>query len=240
VKFWINSPSIDANAASQSTLVSMGFWLLCSVGLHIVVLATPGVAGRHPAELTSSEPANAFFLGNLQKEMSGLQVWLTAPPTEISVIPALRDSDSNMPGESRNNALAEVVDLPNLSPKAAPKPQGSPLPDRAPIVNPLNPEARYYRPNELDRKPEITKQVEPDFPLEVNPGTKGTVIVRLFIGADGALEHMNIVSSSPEGIFDKSVMKAFAGAKFSPGARGRKAVRTVLTLAVDFQSEIPR
>lgn len=113
------------------------------------------------------------------------------------------------------------------------------MPDKESETIPLVPVATYYRPAELDKRPEITRQIEPEFPLTVNPGVHGTVIAKLFIGDDGIVEQVVILFAEPSGFFEDAVTKAFAGARYSPGLRGGKAVRSQLTLAIDFFSEIP-
>ena len=104
---------------------------------------------------------------------------------------------------------------------------------------PWIPDVIYYRPDELDKRPEITKQIEPEFPLTVNPGVRGSVIAKLFIGDNGVVEQVAILSSQPYGFFETAVIQAFDGARYTPGMRGGKPVRSQLTLAIEFFSEIP-
>lgn len=103
--------------------------------------------------------------------------------------------------------------------------QGSPLPAQ-----------RYYRVNELDIKPQIRVSVDPEFPLTVNPGTRGTVVLLLFLDQEGQVEAVKSIRSTPPGIFDEAAIQAFRQARYTPGIREGKPVNVQLAIEVEFES----
>ena len=99
---------------------------------------------------------------------------------------------------------------------------------------------RYYRMSELDVRPLASVQVEPDFPLAVNPGIKGVVIARLLVSRSGQVEKVLPLRATPAGLFEDAVVNAFTGARYTPGIRGGQAVPVQIDIEIEFSSEAPR
>jgi len=76
--------------------------------------------------------------------------------------------------------------------------------------------------------------VMPEYPPEVLSGTKGRVVLRLFIGDDGRLDDVRVMRAQPAGLFDRAAVRAFAGARFTPGMKAGKPAATQLLIEVTF------
>lgn len=98
---------------------------------------------------------------------------------------------------------------------------------------PVVPLPKYYAPHELDQRPLVLTHVEPQFPIGAAVAS-GVVKLRLYLGADGRVEEIDVYESQPAGVFESAATQAFAAARFSPGMRGGKAVPVVLTLELQF------
>jgi len=208
--------------------------LACSLALHGLLLS-PAFSKDHSGVLKRSADRSRIAPDDSGRQR--LRVYLSSDFERLKSLPNLAD-------ELRGNGPSP----PSEGPSDGKVPSSGTSPDmsddhaspeaNAPLA-PLLPSTVYYRPDELDKRPEITKQIEPEFPLTVNPGTKGVVVARLFISEDGFVQQIAIVSAQPAGYFEDAVLKAFDHAQFTPGMRGGKPVRSQLTLAIDFASEVP-
>jgi len=93
---------------------------------------------------------------------------------------------------------------------------------------------RYVPASRLDKRPEIRTDVMPKYPRGVMAGTRGRVVLELYIAKDGSLDAVKVARAEPKGVFDKSAADAFAGASFSPGMQRGVAVPTLLKIEVRF------
>lgn len=91
---------------------------------------------------------------------------------------------------------------------------------------------RYYRTRELDVVPGIMTRTNPEFPDMAR--VSGKVLIRLFIDERGSVEHVAILRAEPPNVFDASARRAFLAARFTPGMKGGVAVKSQLTLQVDY------
>lgn len=92
---------------------------------------------------------------------------------------------------------------------------------------------RYYRTSELDVVPGIMTRVAPEYPQLARKS--GKVVIRLFIDERGSVERVDVLRSEPKGYFEASAQRAFLAARFTPGMKSGKPVRTQMTLQVDYQ-----
>jgi TonB family protein len=88
----------------------------------------------------------------------------------------------------------------------------------------------------LDERPRPKSQVEPEFPLVVDPGVVGVVIARLFIDDEGRVERVVVEKATPTGLFEEAVHKAFADARYTPGMRKGRPVAAQLRIEIEFRS----
>jgi len=133
-------------------------------------------------------------------------------------------------------AADPVPDLPAFVPPVAPAPSAAAgSPDAAPGAVPLLP-PRYYGPRELDVRPGILTRVEPEYPLEAaRRFLSGRVVAKLLIGETGLVQDVLIVEAEPPGYFEAAARKAFAAARFTPGMKDGRPVRSQIVLEILFE-----
>lgn len=125
-------------------------------------------------------------------------------------------------------AAAPAADAP------APGPVKSARPAADPRKPPPAPAVRYYEAVELDVKPQVMTHVMPQYPEDVLTGTRGRVVLELYVGADGTVDRTRVALSEPAGRFDGAAARAFAAARFTPGVKSGKPVASKLLIEVTF------
>lgn len=65
-------------------------------------------------------------------------------------------------------------------------------------------------------------------------GVTGTVTVRLLVNAAGGVEQAHVVSATPPGVFEASVLEAVRQWRFLPARRAGKAVAAWVVAPVRF------
>jgi protein TonB len=65
---------------------------------------------------------------------------------------------------------------------------------------------------------------------------RGRVVIRVYINETGTVDDVEVVNANPPGIFDDSAITAFRAARFTPGMKGHKAVKSLMTLEVSYGS----
>jgi TonB family protein len=91
--------------------------------------------------------------------------------------------------------------------------------------------ARYLH---IRTRPRESINVEPP-PLTHN--LEGSVRILLFINERGGLDSYRIVSSTPDGVFDKSVTDAFTHVGYEPGLIANLPVKSQLLIEVVFHKD---
>ena len=103
-------------------------------------------------------------------------------------------------------------------------------------TQPAVPGVHYYATRELDVRPGIMTRVDPEYPERAaRRFLAGKVIVRLFIDEAGKVERVAILQAEPPGYFEQPAQDAFKAARFSPGMKGGRPVKTQMTLEVNFE-----
>jgi TonB family protein len=97
----------------------------------------------------------------------------------------------------------------------------------------LPPAPGYLLGAQLDARPFPLYDIEPAFPPEADL-QEGVVTLRILIGATGNVDNVAVVSASPPGLFERSALAAFESAKFSPGMTLGVAVKSQMTVEVNF------
>lgn len=115
-----------------------------------------------------------------------------------------------------------------------------PLPQAVPAVRgvPALPAPHYYAPEELDERPLILQQVEPEWPGGATPGS-GHVRLQLYLGERGQVDAVEILESHPSGAFDAAAKEAFAAARFRPGMLAGAPVKSLVRLELLFGKSLP-
>ena len=93
---------------------------------------------------------------------------------------------------------------------------------------------RYWAGKDLEVRPQIKSHVMPEYPRDILSGTKGRVVLDLFVSATGTLDRIHVVKAEPPGRFEQAARQAFAGARYGPGLRKGKPVASRLRIEVNF------
>lgn len=124
---------------------------------------------------------------------------------------------------------------PSKQTASAKAPQAVKAPEQEyPVVNGLIAGPWYYTSRYLHRRPSPLKPIRPAYPEEAD-SVRGTVVIRLLISPEGSVDSYKIEAAAPEGLFEASVVEAFAKASYVPGAINGQAVRSQLLIEVSFE-----
>jgi protein TonB len=93
---------------------------------------------------------------------------------------------------------------------------------------------QYRRAAELDARPQIRTHVMPEYPAALPAGVRGRVVLELYISSAGTLDRIRVARAEPAGRFEQAALKAFSGARFTPGILKGKAVPSVILIEVSF------
>jgi len=109
----------------------------------------------------------------------------------------------------------------------------SPVPASEPSRPALADAPDYLQGKLLTVGPRPLDDIEPRYPDGADLRT-GKVVLRLLIGDTGHVDEVAVLRANPPGLFDAAAMEAFAKARFSPGLAGGVAVKSQMTVEVDF------
>ena len=93
----------------------------------------------------------------------------------------------------------------------------------------------YFRGSELDAKPAPLTPIEP----AATAKTAGRVIARVFINESGRADAVHIVASEPMSAFDEAVKTAFGSARYRPGTKAGRSVKSQMLVEVTFHGGPP-
>jgi protein TonB len=115
------------------------------------------------------------------------------------------------------------------TPSASTSPGSSAEPSRQALAD-----APDYLPAKLlSVGPRPLQDIEPSYPDAADLRT-GKVVLRLLIGDTGHVDDVAVVRANPPGLFDASAIEAFSKALFAPGLAGGVAVKSQITVEVEF------
>ncbi len=86
---------------------------------------------------------------------------------------------------------------------------------------------------QLDKSPKPLDDVQLEYPAEAL-ARSGTVVLRLLINERGLVDDAQVVSASPPKLFDEAARRDFIKVHFSPGERFGIAVKSQLTIEVNY------
>lgn len=100
---------------------------------------------------------------------------------------------------------------------------------------PLLVDTRWYSAREVERRPEPLGEIMPVYPEEARRrGIEGSVMVALHIDETGAVREVEVLESTPPGVFEAAVIAAYGQARFQPAVRAGRAVRYLGKYRVEF------
>jgi TonB family protein len=83
---------------------------------------------------------------------------------------------------------------------------------------------RIYKSKETDERFQILKKPEPSYTREGRRHlTKGLVVLRLILAADGTVKHIEVIKGLPDGLTEKAI-EAAQKIKFKPAQKDGKTV----------------
>jgi len=87
----------------------------------------------------------------------------------------------------------------------------------------------------VERAPRPMRKIAPVYPRDAEDrGVTGFVQLRILIGKDGGVERIEVVSSSPRGVFDAAARDAVGQWRFSPGMHEGRPVRVWVKKRLEF------
>jgi periplasmic protein TonB len=120
------------------------------------------------------------------------------------------------------------------SPKVRPRKPGSDLATGPQLGVAGGP--RYFRASELDTKPQPLTAIEPAPPAGAGK-LAGRVIARVLINEAGRADAVRVEASEPYAVFDDAVKTAFGSARYRPGTKDGRKVKSQMLIEVTFHGE---
>jgi len=140
----------------------------------------------------------------------------------------MQSSPSAPLGAEEQNPLAAVPSAQPPLPAPA-----SPLPA---LDVPLLEDPVYYTAKQLDVHPAAALPVNPDYPDALaEGGSEGFVTLKLLIDESGAVREAAVVDAQPPGVFEDSALTAFRAARFLPGQRNGRPVKSQILIRVTYE-----
>jgi len=94
----------------------------------------------------------------------------------------------------------------------------------------------YYNAEELDQAPQPVAQVRPMYPFRATRmEIEGYVKVRFLVDDQGRVSQVTVLESSPEGMFESSVLKTLPAWRFRPGTITGKPVSSWVETKILFE-----
>lgn len=175
-----------------------------------------------------------------------LHVALEGQPADIRQVaeaPAVAGAHAGVPKHKQSVPVA-VSPFPGIDPNnpAAPLPElVPPSPASLPSVLPtlemaLVDDPTYYSAKQLDVHPQAAQPVRPEYPDgAADAGTEGHVTLKLLIDDSGKVREVSVVDAQPPGAFEESALAAFRGARFLPGQRNGRPVKSQILIKVTYE-----
>lgn len=203
---------------------------------------------------TSSVPAAVPVVEAEQPEMPEQKaVPLLKPETKPAPEPLSEPKPTTVEAElaSSEPAPLEVVPAPPAAATPLPSPAAASVP---PVESPPATAAResprslleiptavdlaYYSARDVDVLPRALRDIHPDYPTEADRRRlSGSVKLQIKLEADGRVSDIEVVESTPQGMFDDSALAAFRQARFSPAQRNGRPVRARILIEVKYDYE---
>lgn len=215
-----DEPAIPARV--QRPLAAV--WI--SLGLHAAVIALVQVA---PLAARLGEPVIEARLVSTHAAAPEVET----PDEPLKAVPLLAPSETAeaLPAEPVPPAAADDAEPPPASAREA---QGAAQPAPAVAVTSAV-DLTYYNVRDLDVQPRALREIVPDYPDEADrQRLSGKVRLKLKLEADGRVSDVDVVSSTPPGLFDDAAARAFRDAHFAPAQKNGRPVRALVLIEVEF------
>jgi len=215
--------------------------LLGAASANPTLAMTVRVLTVEPRAARSLEPMAAAVMTPPEAVPSPKVVSVARAPVDTVRVDKLRREGralgaiSDDPSKSVEVAIDTSVSV--AEPPAPPtwnKP-AAPLAPDAPATRPagLPPAPAYLASGKLEPGPRPLHDIEPVYPDDGNL-RQGLVVLRLLINESGEVDNAAVVRAIPQGVFETSAIAAFSAARFSPGKLLGVAVKSQITIEVEF------
>ena len=167
-----------------------------------------------------------------------IQQILPEQPILATVVEPLPPSAIEPPPEAKpepvQTAPAAAEPSPSESTPREPPQVASIVPPRE-IAGFSAPQDKYFTLAEIDVRPHPINEVDLVYPVRAYAlRTRGKVVLTIFISAEGSVDEIRIIKSTPPGVFEEAAVTATLALKFSPGMRYGQRVKSQQTIEVDF------
>ncbi len=182
--------------------------LLLSLSAHAAFLGLVGLRNGGPGTTQQDAPLMQVRLGDRPQLR-------TTPPSVASAT-------------HTESAIAAAV--PVVKRSAGTGGASAPLAviDAAPVADPV-----FYTTRQLDVLPRPVMPIVPRYPpMLTSTSVSGWVLLRLRLDEAGRVLSVQVRASEPAGVFDRSAQQAFSGARFEPGRKDGRAVRSQIEIKI--------
>lgn len=179
-----------------------------------------------PGLLLLSTLLHLATLASLDRPHAGLAGPTDQPAFQVRLASAKRSEGSGTP----RIPLPQDGESAATSPAPAPRPQGTPEDEADTGLS------RYHDVKELEIRPKILADTIPIDPPELrNEPAGGTLILKLWISANGDVDLVRVESTSLPEVFKESAIQSFKAAKFEPGKRKGIAAAAIMPIELSYR-----
>jgi periplasmic protein TonB len=205
--------------ASKSSSSEVAFIPAAVMAVRDIEAQPPAAALPEVSVVSQSSPAAAAPVLPVKSDSSvGAGAVTASPLSARAATPA--------PNAAASEALLKPVP-PTTAALTAPVT----LPAAA--ANELPAAPQYRAAGSLDPGPKPLSDINPDYPARAGQ-QQGIVVLRLLINEQGVVDNVAVVRATPLGYFEESALEAFGKALFSPGKLLGVAVKSQITIEVEF------
>lgn len=213
----------------------LALWV--SLAVHVAVIGLVRIApsgspgGGETVLQVRLDPAPAATEpAPVEEPDEGLQAADTLKPTET-----LGAAAQSNPVKPASAASATAVTPTPVAPSALPPNPPASEPGRDALSIDPAVDLTYYTARQLDAQPVPRGEIDPVYPPEADRlRQSGSVRVQVKVEADGRVSAVEVVESTPPGVFDASAMEAFRAARFQPGQKAGRPVRALMLIEVTY------
>lgn len=205
--------------------------LWISLGLHAAVVAwvqvAPPAAAHSGGAVIEARLVGPHAISSATNAADQVSETPLLAPTETA--DALPVAQTVAPPLAEASApISPALSAPSAAVEAAPAPV-------SPLAITSSVDLTYYSAREVDVHPRAMRAIEPDYPVAADrQKLSGTVYLQLKVEADGRVGEVEVVSSTPPGMFDESAIQAFRSARFEPAIRNGRPVRALVVIEVRY------
>ena len=215
---------MEQGASRRCEKCGLALALAVSAAVHLSLIF--GIAARSPA----GPPGSSSILARVEPVEAGRPA-APGQAAALSAEPIVRRGDALAP------AGARVSPRPTASTTAARPVALAPAESLLPTAELLVPaDAAWYEVKDLDVLPRALTPLRPTYPsMDGKAQSGGTVILLVLIDETGQVREVSAVKADPEADLGPAAIATFADARFSPGQRDGRAVRSRMLVRVTFE-----